>query len=140
MKRQFIIALSFMLAFQLAMPAEAQIGTPGTGPLTPGGPRRGLGPPSLRDNVPDLRLHSEEGGIPGAGPPIDYGRGYGRAQPPGGYGLEQRYRIIDRPAGRASGLNCQTPRRVCALANLAPVGARCSCRLPRGRARGEVVP
>lgn len=63
----FAIILSLPI---LASPAGAQIGTPGNAPLTPDGPRRGLGPPSIGDSVPDLRLRAPGNGIPGAGPPI----------------------------------------------------------------------
>lgn len=104
------------------------VGTPGTGPLVPGGPRQGLGPPSLSDSVPDLRLRSSGGGIPGAGPPIDYGR------PPSsgasGDGLESRPRV------QAVGRFCETPRTTCRLGRTALLGQPCSC---RGRGRGVVV-
>lgn len=117
-------------------PAAAQLyGTPGTGPLTPDGPRRGLGPPSLSDNVPDIRLHAPGGGIPGAGPPIDYGSGSaGRVPFLGGpFG--------DEGAAQGAGRRCHTPQRICVLTTAAPVGTGCSCRLPqRARARGQVVP
>lgn len=125
-------------ALLLALPAAAQgIGTPGNGPLYPGGPRQGLGPPSITDSVPDLRLHSEAGGIPGAGPPIDYGGSNTRS-----YGYPQRLR--DPGVGAAyetrRGRHCQTARRVCVLTSAAPVGTGCSCRTPNaGRARGSVV-
>ncbi|MGQ3283282.1 hypothetical protein [Bosea sp. (in: a-proteobacteria)] len=104
------------------------VGTPGSGPLVPGGPRQGLGPPSLSDSVPDLRLRSSGGGIPGAGPPIDYGR------PPSsgasGYGLERRPRV------QAVGRFCETPRTTCRLGRTALLGQPCSC---RGSGRGVVV-
>lgn len=104
------------------------VGTPGTGPLVPGGPRQGLGPPSLSDSVPDLRLRAPGGGIPGAGPPIDYGR------PPSsgasGYGLGSR------PHAQAVGRFCETPRTTCRLGRTALLGQPCSC---RGRGRGVVV-
>lgn len=104
------------------------VGTPGTGPLVPGGPRQGLGPPSLSDSVPDLRLRAPGGGIPGAGPPIDYGR------PPSsgasGYGLGSR------PRAQAVGRFCETPRSTCRLGRTALLGQSCSC---RGRGRGVVV-
>jgi hypothetical protein len=137
--RSLIAALLFVPALCLALPANAQLGgTPGTGPLVPGGPRQGLGPPSLRDNVPDIRLHSSEGGIPGAGPPIDYRGGYGGT--PGNAGLGGGYRFIDRPTVRAAGLRCRTLARVCVLRGSAPVGTGCSCRTANGgRARGAVI-
>ncbi|HEV2556293.1 MAG TPA: hypothetical protein VGV17_21285 [Bosea sp. (in: a-proteobacteria)] len=104
------------------------VGTPGSGPLVPGGPRQGLGPPSLSDSVPDLRLRAPGGGIPGAGPPIDYGR------PPSsgasGYGLGSR------PRAQAVGRFCETPRTTCRLGRTALLGQPCSC---RGRGRGVVV-
>ncbi|MET3892369.1 hypothetical protein ABIE41_003445 [Bosea sp. OAE506] len=104
------------------------VGTPGTGPLVPGGPRQGLGPPSLSDSVPDLRLRAPGGGIPGAGPPIDYGR------PPSsgasGYGLGSR------PRAQAVGRFCETPRTTCRLGRTALLGQPCSC---RGRGRGVVA-
>lgn len=88
--------LGLAAALLLAGPASAQsVGTPGTGPLTPGGPRQGLGPPSLSDSVPDLRLHSDGGGIPGAGAPIN-GGGYRFAQPPARTGLRPIGGDIDR--------------------------------------------
>ncbi len=104
------------------------VGTPGTGPLVPGGPRQGLGPPSLSDSVPDLRLRSDGGGIPGAGPPIDDGR------PPSsgvsGYGLGSPPRV------QAVGRFCETPRTTCRLGRTALLGQPCSC---RGRGLGVVV-
>lgn len=104
------------------------VGTPGTGPLVPGGPRQGLGPPSLSDSVPDLRLRAPGGGIPGAGPPIDYGR------PPSsgasGYGLGSR------PRAQAVGRFCETPRTTCRLGRTSLLGQPCSC---RSRGRGVVV-
>ncbi|MDP3258335.1 MAG: hypothetical protein Q8S58_09065 [Bosea sp. (in: a-proteobacteria)] len=102
------------------------VGTPGTGPLVPGGPRQGLGPPSLSDSVPDLRLRAPGGGIPGAGPPIDYGR------PPssGASGLGVSPRV------QAVGRFCETPRITCRLGRTALLGQLCSC---RGRGRGVVV-
>lgn len=120
----------------VALSAGAQIvGTPGNGPLTPGGARQGLGPPSITDSVPDLRLRSDGGGIPGAGPPV----GYGARQP-----------VYGRPQGRSelgvgtyatTGRRCQTPERVCRLAKAAPLEAGCSCRRAgRGRSDGYVVP
>ena len=68
------LSLGIVLTLLQALPALAQIGTPGNAPLTPDGPRRGLGPPSITDHVPDIRLRSEGNGIPGAGPPIVPGR------------------------------------------------------------------
>ncbi len=104
------------------------VGTPGTGPLVPGGPRQGLGPPSLSDSVPDLRLRSDGGGIPGAGPPIEDGR------PPSsgasGYGLGSRPRV------QAVGRFCETSPTTCRLGRAALLGQPCSC---RGRSRGVVV-
>ena len=104
------------------------VGTPGTGPLVPGGPRQGLGPPSLSDSVPDLRLRAPGGGIPGAGRPVDYGR------PPSsgasGYGLGSR------PRAQAVGRSCETPRTTCRLGRTALLGQPCSC---RGRGRGVIV-
>jgi len=108
---------------------EAQgIGTPGTGPLVPGGPRQGLGPPSLSDSVPDLRLRAPGGGIPGAGPPIDYGR-------PPSSGLNGAG-VGSRPRVQAVGRLCETPRTTCRLGRTALLGQPCSC---RGRGRGVVV-
>ncbi|PZN95152.1 MAG: hypothetical protein DCF30_19315 [Hyphomicrobiales bacterium] len=70
--RAFAFALISTLLPTLA--GAQGVGTPGTGPLVPGGERQGLGPPSITDSVPDIRLRSDGGGIPGAGPPIEYGR------------------------------------------------------------------
>lgn len=126
----------------LAYPALAQIGTPGTAPLTPGGPRQGLGPPSIFDHTPDIRLHAPgAGGIPGAGPPVDYGgtpRGAARSSNPI---YMPRYGAVDDPSPRrAVVVYCKTPRRSCAAASRARAGAVCSCRLPNGvRQRGRVV-
>ncbi|KFC75423.1 hypothetical protein FG93_00442 [Bosea sp. LC85] len=137
MTRRFTAALSLMLSLVLAVPAGAQIGTPGNAPLTPGGPRQGLGPPSLSDSVPDIRLRSSGGGIPGAGPPI----GYGGAQPRGNTGMGAGYGFVDRRVARATGRRCQTSTRICVLKSAAPVRSGCSCRLSNGkRARGHVVP
>jgi hypothetical protein len=121
------LALLTLLIGPTLAPAQG-VGTPGTGPLVPGGPRQGLGPPSLSDSVPDLRLRATGGGIPGAGPPIDYGR------PPSsgasGYGLGSR------PRAQAVGRFCETPRTTCRLGRTALLGQPCSC---RGRGRGVVV-
>lgn len=138
MTRRFIAA--FVWALLLAAPAGAQfIGTPGSGPLTPDGPRRGLGPPSITDNVPDLRLHGDRGGMPGAGPPLNGGAG--RTQPLGSSGFGVGYGAVDRRPIRMAGRSCSTPRRSCVLIRPAPVGTACSCRLPsKARARGHVVP
>lgn len=121
------------------MPAGAQsIGTPGNGPLVPGGARQGLGPPSLTDSVPDIRLRQDGGGIPGAGAPIDYGRP-GVAPTYGQPAVGAR-----SPAGlyrsRQVARHCQTPRRTCRLSRAVPLGSPCSCG-PRGRAsiRGYAV-
>ncbi|KRE09802.1 hypothetical protein ASE63_04580 [Bosea sp. Root381] len=81
-------------------------------------------------------MHAPGGGIPGAGPPIDYGGGSAGRVP-----------FLGGPAGfrqesvQADGRHCRTPQRICVLATTAPVGTGCSCRLPqRARARGQVVP
>jgi hypothetical protein len=105
------------------------VGTPGTGPLVPGGPRQGLGPPSLSDSVPDLRLRSDGSGIPGAGPPIDYGR-------PSSSGLNGA-RFGNRPRVQTVGRYCETARTTCRLGRTALLGQPCSC---RGGGRGVVVP
>lgn len=133
-----IAALATVAALLLALPAAAQIGTPGTGPLYPGGPRQGLGPPSITDSVPDIRLHAPGGGIPGAGPPIDYGGrnsvpSYGRPQPLAQPGLAPRREV-------GLGRRCRTQRNVCALPRSVTVGTACSCRTARSaRVRGHVV-
>lgn len=133
-----LIAAACLFVPTLLVPASAGaqiVGTPGNGPLTPGGPRQGLGPPSITDSVPDLRLRSDGGGIPGAGPPVGYGAGqpvYGRPQA-----------RSERGAGpyATTGRRCRTPERVCRLAKAAPLEAGCSCRIPsRGRGEGYVVP
>ena len=131
-----------LAAWLLAQPALAQIGTPGNAPLTPGGPRQGLGPPSIFDHTPDIRLHAPgAGGIPGAGPPVDYGgtpRGAPRSQNPI---TMPRYGAVDDPSPRrAIVAYCRTPRRVCAAPSRARAGAVCSCRSPNGtRLRGRVA-
>jgi len=125
--------LLLLLLLASASPAVAQIGTPGTGPLVPGGPRQGLGPPSLSDSVPDIRLHAPGGGIPGAGPPIDSGAGSWRGSSPG-----VGPRTIDGYRTRAEGRHCRTPQRVCYLAAPSRLGSNCSCRTANGRVRGRV--
>lgn len=135
-------AMTALAALLLAHPAFAQIGTPGNAPLTPGGPRQGLGPPSIFDHTPDIRLHAPgAGGIPGAGPPVDYGgtpRGAPRSQNPI---YMPRYGAADDPTPRrAVAAYCKTPRRACAAPSRLRPGAVCSCRLPNGaRQRGRVV-
>ena len=132
MKQNCLARLVFTAAVLLGSPAGAQVGTPGNAPLTPDGPRRGLGPPSISDNVPDLPLRSDGGGIPGAGPPIiGGGAGVMRGS---GYGAADRR--VDRNAGRF----CETPRRSCPITSPARIETACSCRLPNGaRVRGRVV-
>lgn len=132
-----VIAAAWMFtpALLVASSAGAQmVGTPGNAPLTPGGPRQGLGPPSITDSVPDLRLRSDGGGIPGAGPPVDYGAGqriYGRPQARGDFGRD-RY--------ATTGRHCRTPQRACVLTQAAPLESGCSCRSSGGgRAQGYVV-
>lgn len=138
--RIFCAALALMVASLATLPAGAQsTGTPGTGPLIPGGPRQGIGPPSITDAVPDIRLRQDGGGIPGAGPPIDYGRpstpSYG--QPVigarGTLGLSRSRQVAAR--------HCETPRSTCRLSRAVPLGTSCTCR-SRGRAaiRGYAVP
>jgi hypothetical protein len=134
--RARIVALALVSTLLVPIQAGAQIGTPGTGPLVPGGPRQGIGPPSITDAVPDIRLRSDGGGIPGAGPPIDYGRSPVRSFGNSGMGARAmpRYR-------QASGRHCETSRSTCALTRATPLGTACSCRV-RGkaaRARGFVV-
>jgi hypothetical protein len=139
MRMPSILALALLAALLPALPAAAQIGTPGNAPLAPGGPRQGLGPPSITDHVPDIRLRSDGGGIPGAGPPIDYGAR--PTSPPAGPLYVPRYGAAERRPPRATGRHCETPRRSCALASRAFLGAACTCRLPgKSRARGYVVP
>jgi hypothetical protein len=134
-----MVALAALL---FVHPALAQIGTPGHAPLTPGGPRQGLGPPSIFDHTPDIRLHAPgAGGLPGAGPPVDYGgtpRGAPRSQNPI---YMPRYGAADDPSPRSViAAVCRTPRRACAAPSRARSGAVCSCRLPNGaRLRGRVV-
>jgi hypothetical protein len=135
------LSLGIVLTLLQALPALAQIGTPGNAPLTPDGPRRGLGPPSITDHVPDIRLRSEGNGIPGAGPPIVPGAGSTGLPNAGGPNYVPRYGAYPRQRLRALGRACETPQRTCALATRAVVGASCACRLPnRSRARGYVVP
>lgn len=131
-----------LAALLLLTPAAAQIGTPGNAPLAPGGPRQGLGPPSIFDSTPDIRLHAPgAGGIPGAGPPIDQG-GTPRGAPRSSNPIHMpRYGAADDPAPQGVlAASCRTPRRSCAAPSRARAGARCSCRLPDGtRLRGRVV-
>ena len=129
----FRLAAALMSALLVASPALAQsTGTPGTGPLFPGGPRQGIGPPSITDAVPDIRLRQDGGGIPGAGPPIDYGRpgvapSYGQpvVGARGTYGLTRSRQVAAR--------HCETPRATCRLRRAVLLGEPCSCRT-RGKA------
>ncbi len=131
-----MIALAMIASLCLPLEVAAQIGTPGNGPLVPGGPRQGLGPPSITDSVPDIRLRQDGGGIPGAGPPVDGRPGvapsYGQAAP-GARNLYRARRVLAR--------QCVTPRSTCRLARPVAIGDDCSCR-GRGRAalRGYGVP
>ncbi len=122
-----VSALMAMLLGPIAAGAQG-VGTPGNGPLIPGGPRQGLGPPSITDSVPDLRLRSSGGGIPGAGPPIDYGRPPTPGASGSGLGV--------RPRAQSAGRVCETPRTTCRLGRTALLGQPCSC---RGRGRGVIV-
>lgn len=126
----------------LVAPAAAQIGTPGNAPLAPGGPRQGLGPPSIFDSTPDIRLHAPgPGGLPGAGPPVDYG-GTPRGAPRSSNPITMpRYGAVDDPAPRRAIIAyCKTPRRTCVAPSRARANAACFCRLPNGaRLRGRVV-
>ncbi|RXT52407.1 hypothetical protein B6S44_16630 [Bosea sp. Tri-44] len=137
--KQTMVALAALL---FVHPALAQIGTPGNAPLTPGGPRQGLGPPSIFDHTPDIRLHAPgAGGLPGAGPPVDYG-GTPRTAPRSQNPIYMpRYGPVDDPSPRGVLVAyCKTPRRTCAAPSRAIAGARCFCRLPNGaRLRGRVV-
>lgn len=142
-----LAVLMLLAAIGLASPAGAQVGVPGNGPLTPDGPRRGLGPPSLSDNVPDLRL---QGGstAPMASPPIYGGGGYGivpslpqRAPRSAARRRIESYpELDDSDAAGVTGRRCRTPARICVLSSPAPVATPCSCRVARGkRARGATV-
>lgn len=131
MMRRLSIACAFAAGILLALPAIAQVGIPGSGPLTPDGPRRGLGPPSLSDNVPDLRLQQPgTGGGSGYSPaPVYRGGGY-QASPS---------RALPQQPRRRTGKRCETPNRVCSMTRSAYLGTDCSCRSSRGRVRGTVV-
>lgn len=136
MMRTLIAATAALLAVLASLPASAQFdATPGTGPLYPGGPRQGLGPPSITDHVPDIRLHSSQGGIPGAGPAIGSGGNTLRTYEPSSTRL---YRRAERTS--AFGRHCRTPAQQCTLARPASLGDDCSCRTSRGGRRpGYVV-
>ena len=138
MMRILIAAMAALLAMLVSLPASAQFdATPGNAPLYPGGPRQGLGPPSITDNVPDIRLRSSQGGIPGAGPPVGAG-----ATGPRFYEPSPSSPRLYRRAERTSGLgrHCRTPARQCALARPAALGDDCSCRTSKGgRRQGFVV-
>jgi len=137
MMRALIAATAALLAALMPLPASAQFdATPGTGPLYPGGPRQGLGPPSITDNVPDLRLHSSQGGIPGAGPPVGAGANSPRFYEPS-RSSGQYYRRAERTSGL--GRHCRTSARLCALARPASLGDDCSCRTSKGVRRQGVV-
>lgn len=128
------------VALLQALPAQAQIGTPGNAPLYPGGPRQGLGPPSITDSVPDIRLRSDGNGIPGAGPPIDYGAGTRGSQPFGASGLGARPAYREPRQRQRHSRYCATPERTCTLSAARPRGADCTCR-GRGavRSRGHIL-
>lgn len=136
MTRNLIAATALSLGVLFSLPASAQFdATPGNGPLYPGGPRQGLGPPSITDSVPDIRLHSSQGGIPGAGPAIGSGANSLRTYEPSSTRL---YRRADRTSG--FGRHCRTPSRLCTLARPAALGDDCSCRTSKsGRRQGYVV-
>ncbi|RYE29170.1 MAG: hypothetical protein EOP23_22050 [Hyphomicrobiales bacterium] len=138
MMRNFMAATTVLVAVLISLPASAQFdATPGNGPLYPGGPRQGLGPPSITDNVPDLRLHSSQSGIPGAGPPVGAGANSPRFYEPSP-SSGRSYRRTERTSGL--GRHCRTPARQCTLARPASLGDDCSCRLPKaGRRQGYVV-
>ncbi len=121
-----LVFLTLLLGPSLAL--AQGVGTPGSGPLVPGGPRQGLGPPSLNDSVPDLRLRAPGGGIPGAGPPVDDGRPPSSGASGSGFGSRPRVQTVGR--------FCETPRTTCRLGRTALLGQPCSC---RGRGRGVVV-
>lgn len=89
--------------------AQAQIGTPGNAPMTPGGPRQGLGPPSITDHVPDMRLRAPGNGIPGAGPPIGGGVA-GQAVPSSRALTVPIYRNDGQTLGRRQGVRRKRPR------------------------------
>ena len=136
MTRHLIAATVLSLGVLLSIPAGAQFdATPGNGPLYPGGPRQGLGPPSITDSAPDIRLHSSQGGIPGAGPAAGSGANSLRSYEPSPTRL---YRRADRTS--VFGRHCRTPSRQCTLARPATLGDDCSCRTSRGRRQGHVVP
>jgi hypothetical protein len=139
MTRKLLALSALIAAHLLALPANAQVGIPGSGPLTPDGPRRGLGPPSITDNVPDLRLQPS-GPVPSYTPPSYRGGGYpsasGRAPlvRQGRIGLDNDVRRV-----RAVGRHCRTPKRIC-LIRPAALETSCSCRLSNAsRIRGRVV-
>lgn len=135
MMHNLIAATAALLTVLATLPASAQFdATPGNGPLYPGGPRQGLGPPSITDNVPDIRLHSSQGGIPGAGPPVGTAspRFYEPSPSSGPY-----YRRAERTSGL--GRHCRTPARQCTLARPASLGDDCSCRTSKGRRQGFVI-
>jgi hypothetical protein len=135
MMRHLFAATAVLLTMMASSPASAQFdATPGNGPLYPGGPRQGLGPPSITDNVPDIRLHSSQGGIPGAGPPVG-------TSSPRFYEPSASSPTLYRRAERRSGLGrrCRTPARQCTLARPAVIGDDCSCRTPRGERRPGFV-
>ncbi len=142
MKAFAIARTAAALALLLSLPANAQyIGTPGNAPLTPDGPRRGLGPPSITDHVPDIRLHSDGGGIPGAGPPIDYGINPVGPRSMAAPAYLPRYGLVEGQGPRRTGRRCETPQRTCTLTRRATIGTGCTCRLTsKSRARGLVIP
>lgn len=137
MMRNLTAATAALLVMLTSLPASAQFdATPGNGPLYPGGPRQGLGPPSITDNQPDLRLRSSQGGIPGAGPPVGAGAPSPLFYEPSPSSVRS-YRRAERTSGL--GRHCRTPARQCTLARPAALGDDCSCRTSKGRRQGFVV-
>lgn len=136
MTRRLSAALALVSALCLALPAFAQVGIPGSGPLTPDGPRRGIGPPSITDSVPDLRLQPS-GGSSTYTPPGVQGSGYQRVY---GGSPAPRGRATTVRTARQLGRHCQTPRRVCAIGKARALESSCQCRLSNAkRVSGFVV-
>jgi hypothetical protein len=104
------------------------VGTPGTGPLVPGGPRQGLGHPRCR-----IRCRISAFDRVAAESPAPARRSIME-------GLHPWARAVPAPAFRtrlqAVGRFCETSRTTCRLGRTALLGQPCSC---RGRGRGVVV-
>ena len=121
---------------------------PGAGPgrfAGQGGWNRGQQPGGDRGwNGGDRRGRDGRGWGPAAAIGAGVGLGLAAGYPYGGYYDNYSY-PVERgyPVSGYSGdlgNYCETPRKTCQLYEPAALGANCSCRVPGGRAYGEVTP